>query len=261
VVNVGLVDYDVEDRLAVIRLNRPDRLNAMSSEMRIELAEVMRRFNSSDSVRVGVITGTGRAFCAGRDMKAQADAIAVGDGQLRPRTYSSTHNIFGLSDTDKPLVAAVNGYAIGQGWYMVLDCDIRLAASNAEFGMTEIPTGALGPYWLAGAEGLTWALAAEFSLVGERVPAARLLSLGLLNAIVPPEDLMNEARRWANRLASLPPRHVQMTKQLMRRMRPMPDRDMLGREVEARNRLAGLSDSREAVLAWQEKRPARYEGR
>ena len=258
---MSLVEFELTDHIALIRLNRPDRLNAMNQEMRTEFVEAMRRFIQDDDAWVGILTGAGRSFCAGRDMKAQAEGYSQGEGKIRPLTYDSEYNLFGLSDTDKPLVAAVNGFAIGLGWYMTIDCDIRIAAAGAEFAMTEVPTGLLGPYWLSGTEILTWPIAAEFALIGERVPAERLLGLGLLNAVVAPEDLMNEAYRWAEKFTKLPPMHVRQTKALMRRMRSMPNREMLGMEREAREYLNDLEDSKEAVLAWNERRPPRYLGR
>ena len=166
---MSLVEFELTGHIAVIRFNRPERLNAMNPEMRAEFTDVMRRFNEDDDAWVGILTGTGRSFCAGRDLKAQGESYAAGGGKMQPRTYDSDYNLFGMSETDKPLVAAVNGFAIGLGWYMTIDCDIRVAAAGAEFAMTEIPTGALGPYWLSGTEILPWPLAVEFALIGGRV--------------------------------------------------------------------------------------------
>jgi enoyl-CoA hydratase len=258
---MSLVEYEVSDHIAVIRFNRPDRLNAFNQEMRNELVAALKELDASDDAWVGIVTGTGRSFCAGRDMKSQAEGYAQGDGKMRPLTYTSEYNLFGLSDTDKPLIAAVNGFAIGLGWYMAIGCDIRVAAAGAEFAMTEVPTGALGPYWLAGTEILPWPLAAEFAIIGDRVRAERLLSLGLLNAVVEPDALMDEAYRWARKLAALPPMHVRRTKRLMREMRSLPDAAMYVREREEREYLGPLEDSKEAVLAWNERRPAHYQGK
>jgi enoyl-CoA hydratase/carnithine racemase len=257
---VSYVDYKVADHVAVIRLDRPDRLNAMSLEMRDDLTAAFRAFNADPEVWVGILTGTGRAFCAGRDLKAQADGYAHGEGKMTGLVYTAENNLFGVSDTDKPLIAAVNGFAIGLGWYMTAACDIRIAAAGAEFAMAEVPTGVLGPYWFALAEMVPWPVAAELALLGDRVPAERLLPLGLLNAVVPAEELMAEAHRWAERFVRLPPAHVQRTKALMTAMRPLPDRDMLARELETRRVLSELADSREAVEAWAEHRTPRYTG-
>ena len=126
--------------------------------------------------------------------------------------------------------------------------------------MAEVPTGVLGPYWFALAEMVPWPVAAELALLGDRVAAERLLPLGLLNAVVPAEELMAEAHRWAERFVALPPAHVQRTKALMTAMRVLPDRDMLARELETRRILSELDDSREAVEAWAERRAPRYTG-
>jgi 2-(1,2-epoxy-1,2-dihydrophenyl)acetyl-CoA isomerase len=126
--------------------------------------------------------------------------------------------------------------------------------------MAEVPTGVLGPYWFALAEMVPWPVAAELALLGDRVPAERLLPLGLLNAVVPAVELMTEAHRWAERFVRLPPAHVQRTKALMTAMRLLPDRDMLARELETRRILSELADSREAVEAWAEHRTPRYTG-
>jgi enoyl-CoA hydratase/carnithine racemase len=257
---VSLVEYSLENHIAVIRLNRPERLNAMSPPMGEELIEAFRQFNADDNAWVGILTGSGRAFCAGRDMKSQAEGFASNGGKVLGRVYTSERNMFGLSDTDKPLIAAVNGFAIGMGWYMTIACDIRVAVAGAQFAMTEVATGVLGPYWMAGVEVLPWPIAAEFALLGERVSAERLLACGALNAVVPEHELMEEARRWAEKFAQLPPRHVQGTKSLMRASRAVPGQEIQARERAVRNELAELADSKEAVLAWTERRPAVFRG-
>ena len=257
---MSLVEYSLEDHVTVIRLNRPERLNAMSPAMGDELVDVLRRFNTDDNAWVGILTGAGRAFCAGRDMKEQAEGFASDGGKVPGREHTGERNRFGLSDTDKPLIAAVNGFAIGLGWNMTIGCDIRVAASGAQFAMTEVPTGVLGPYWLASVESLPWPIAAEFALLGERVSAERLLACGVLNAVVPQPELMNEARRWAEKFVRLPPRHVRATKALMLATRAVPGPDTRAREREIRNQLAELADSKEAVLAWMEKRPPVFRG-
>jgi 2-(1,2-epoxy-1,2-dihydrophenyl)acetyl-CoA isomerase len=258
---MSLVNYEQDEHVVTITLNRPERLNAMSPEMKTEFLDAMKKYEEDEDARVAILTGAGRSFCAGRDMKSQAEGYAKGDGKMVPLTYTSEYNLFGMPDTNKPIVAAVNGFAMGLGWYMMLDCDIRVAAAGAQFAMSEVPTGALGPYWLAGVDILPWPIAAEIALIGDRIPAERLLSLNLLNAVVPAEELMDEAMRWAKKIAALPPQHVQQTKALMRQMRAMPDQEMARKETEARLFLGPREDSKEAVLAWTERRPAHYTGR
>ena len=167
---MSLVNYEQDEHVTVITLNRPERLNAMSPEMKTEFLDAMRKFEEDENARVAILTGAGRSFCAGRDLKSQAEGYAQGDGKMIPLNYNSEYNLFGMPDTNKPIVAAVNGFAMGLGWYMVLDCDIRVAAAGAQFAMSEVPTGALGPYWLAGTDIMPWPVAAEIALIGDRLP-------------------------------------------------------------------------------------------
>ena len=250
------IDYQVTDRVAVIRLNRPERLNALSPAMFDELRSAFRQFMDDDDAWVGILTGTGRGFSAGRDLKAQAET-----GNAPKPKYTAEWNIFGVPDTDKPLIAAVNGYAIGAGWYMTAGCDIRVAAESARFSMGEIPTGVLGPYWFPVAEVLPWAMGVRFTLLGEHVTAQRLYELGLLNEVVPDDQLMDAAWRWARKFLALPPLHVRQTKALMASMRQSPTPTLVQRELEARKFLNALQDTTEAAVAFAEKRPPIFHGR
>lgn len=253
---MSLVEYDVRERIATIRLNRPERMNAISGEMKAELVAAFQRFVHDDDAWVGILTGTGRAFCAGRDLKAQAEG-----GPAPAPVYSAEWNLFGIADTDKPLIAAVNGYAIGAGWYMAAGCDIRVAAESAKFGMGEVPTGVLGPYWFPVAEVLPWCIGAELTLLGENVPVDRLARLGLVNEVVPDGQVMEAATRWAQKFLTLPPQHVRRTKSLMTRMRNIPGADMLQAETDSRRWLNQLDDTREAAAAFAEKRKPVFHGR
>ena len=258
---MSLIEYRVEGGIALIRLNRPERLNALNHAMRDELLEAYADFVANDAARVGLITGSGRAFSAGRDLQEQAEAQASGaEVNLAPE-YSRLWGFFDLPETDKPLVAAVNGYAIGSGFYMVLGCDVRVAAESAEFAMGQVPTGLLGPYWLSAAESLPWCIAAELALLGDRIDARRALQHGLLNEVVPDERLMDVAMGYATRLLALPPLHVQRTKALMRGMRRLPNPQGVERELEIRSVLDRLDDTREAAAAFAERRAPRFTGR
>jgi enoyl-CoA hydratase/carnithine racemase len=258
---MGIVEYELDDHIAVIILNRPERLNAVGPDMRAELTKAFAMFNDDDEAWVAILAGRGRAFCAGRDLKAHAEGIANNSAQSGAgREYTSENNMLGVSDTKKPMIAAIHGFAMGLGWYMSMACDIRVAADGTQFGLTEVNTGVLGPYWLAGAELMPWSLAAELALLGERVKAERLYQLGLLNAVVPEADLMSEARAWAEKFVRLPPQHVQTTKALMLETRLMPGPEMQARERAVRGQLSQLADTREAVLAFTEKREPRFTG-
>jgi enoyl-CoA hydratase/carnithine racemase len=253
---MAFVEYHLEDRIAVIRMNRPERLNALGPEMGAELRAALKKFKEDDGAWVAILTGTGRGFCAGRDVKAQA----AGGPPPRP-VYTEDWNIFGVPDTDKPMVAAVNGFAIGAGWYMTAGCDVRVAAESAKFGMGEVPTGVLGPYWFSVAEVLPWAIGSEVTLLGENIPAQRLLQLGLLNEVVPDDQLMDAAMRWAHKFLNLPPQHVRKTKALMASMRRIPDAKLIEAETAARAFLNELDDTREAAQAFADRRLAKFTGR
>lgn len=251
------IDFQVDGHIATIRINRPERMNAIDPNTIVELVNVFKEFNKDDSIWVGILTGTGAAFCAGRDIKAQIE------GNRDPGTsvYTAERNIFGIADTDKPLIAAVNGFAVGLGWYMVAGCDIRIAVDEARFAMKEVPTGVLGPYWLSMAEVLPWPIGAEFALLGDWVDADRLYALGMLNELVAPGDLMTRAREVAEKFLALPPQHVRHTKALMQRMRALPTPNIIEGEKESRSALNPLLDTREAAVAFIEKRSPMFRGR
>ena len=250
------VGYEVENHVATITFNRPERLNAFNQQMGNEFRQALLDFDENDDAWVAIITGTGRSFCAGRDIKAQVEA---GEATL-PR-YSYEYNIFGVVDTDKPMIAAVNGFAIGLGWYITVGCDFRIAAESAQFGMAEIPTGLMGPYWFSAVESLPWCIGAELTLIGDRIDAQRAYQYGLVNEVVADDQLLETAQSWADRVLALPPQHVYRTKALMRSMRNMPDAPMLDREVEARTQLNDLEDTMEAAVAFAEKRTPQFKGR
>lgn len=252
---MALVEYEVRNHVATLVLNRPEALNALSPAMGEQLREALVSFVDDDDAWVCVMTGTGRSFCAGRDIKAQVDA-----GETKTMEYSRQRNLFLLPDTNKPMIAAINGFAMGAGWYMALGCDIRIAAESAQFGMAEIPTGLLGPYWFSAVESLPWCIGAELTLIGDRIDAQRAYQYGLVNEVVPDDQLMETAQRWADRFLALPPQHVQKTKALMRSMRVMPESDMIEREYEVREHLNSLSDTMEAARAFAEKRTGVYSG-
>ena len=250
------VQYEVENHVARITLNRPERLNAFTQEMGLAFRGALLDFDNDDDAWVAIITGTGRSFCAGRDIKEQVEA-----GEANVSRYSYEYNIFGIVDTDKPMIAAVNGFAIGLGWYITVGCDFRIAAESAQFGMAEIPTGLMGPYWFSGVESLPWCIGAELTLIGDRIDARRAYQYGLLNEVVPDDQLLETAEHWAERVLALPPQHVYRTKALMRSMRNMPDAPLLDREAETREYLNALEDTMEAAYAFAEKRTPQFKGR
>ena len=211
----------VDDGIATLRLERPDKRNALSIELRRALAEALGRVASDDAVRATVLTGSGGAFSAGMDTSQFG-----GDAENRRALVDSTQAWSdALLDHPHPLIAAVNGPALGGGFAMALFCDIRLAAESARFGWPElrmgIPTG-YGPTLLAAAP----AVAADLALTGRIVDAREALALGLVSAVVPDAELDAVAAERAALIAALPPRGPHGVKAWIRESRPEARRQM-----------------------------------
>lgn len=242
------VKYDKKDHVAYITLNRPERLNAFGRELLQELREAERQFAEDDDAWVGVYTGTGRAFSAGRDLKEAAEqSTQEGRAVVTQRWSSPEHN--------KPTIAAVNGLAYGGGFELVLGCDMRICSEDAVFALAEVRVGLCPPTAmfvlprLIGLSNSMWLL-----LSGEPIDAQEAYRIGLVTRVVPPDDLMPTVTRMAETICQNAPLAVRATKQLSR----------LGNEVplEYARRLAsgliasvwGSEDAVEGARAFAEKR-------
>lgn len=212
-----LVEQD--GHILTITLNRPDRLNAISGPMLGNLSSVLQAANIDRSVRVVILTGAGRGFCAGLDLKAQT----AGDDSLQS---ARGYNLFDLHNSppivinrmDKPIVCALNGAAAGYGMDLALGCDIRIASEHAKMGAVFAKRGVLpesGGCWYL-PRLLGWAKAAEVAFLGDVLDANRSLELGLVNRVVKHDDLMTEAKKMATQIANNAPLSVQSTKRMMR---------------------------------------------
>lgn len=256
------LDVDVRDHIATITLNRPEAMNAFDPPMRAELQDAWQRIDADDDIRVAVITGAGdRAFCTGADLKNTMPpseshaAITFGSSQR-------DHLLDGL-DTDKPLVCAINGYAIGGGLEIALACDIRIAASHAQFGLSEVKVGSIpgagGTQTLPRAIGR--AMAMQMLLTGERIDAETALRCGLISEIHDLEQLRDRAHEIATRIAANAPLSVRAVKRLVNRGADMP----LATAMEVERFVFGLlrdtEDRIEGRVAFKEKRKPDYQGR
>jgi enoyl-CoA hydratase len=255
------VNYDVEGHVATIAMNRPERLNAFGAQLADEMGGAWMEAIADDDVRVVVLTGEGRVFCAGRDIREQA----ARGGNVLGRTAPSRADMLGyfyVPDTDKPIVTAVRGGAWGLGWFMCCGSDIVVAADDARFAMSEIPTGVIGPAFIPLMTGLSWLAGSEIVLRGHQVSAQRAYEVGLVNHVVPADEVLGLARELAEEIAGLPPRHVQITKQQLMMARPRPSTYQSSIAfANARNQLTPLEDTREAALAFAEKRRPVFRGR
>jgi enoyl-CoA hydratase/carnithine racemase len=208
-----------EEGVLTITLNRPDRLNAISGPMLAKLSETLQEANVDPEVRVVVLTGAGRGFCAGLDLKDQASGNGVAAGSRGYRLFD-LHNSppIVINRMDKPMICALNGAAAGYGMDMALGCDIRIASENGKMGAVFAKRGVLpesGGCWYL-PRLLGWAKAAEVAFLGDVLDAQRSLELGLVNKVVPHDDLMPETMKVARQIANNAPLSVQATKRMMR---------------------------------------------
>ena len=255
---MALIEYEQQDHIVTIALNRPERLNALGGTLRDELCEAWLRFDEDPEARVAIFTGRGRAFCAGRDLK---ESLEQGHGGSGSR-YSEVLSQDLVPQTSKPTIAAVHGYAIAAGFVMALGCDMIVAAEGTKFQMQQLRHGGtIGHYSLAILEQLPWQSAMEMLLGGVELDARRAHQLGFVNHVVPPDQLLQKAGEMAANLAALPPVHLQRTKQLLAEVRPRPTQQVRELERETREFIAGLEDTTESMKAWVERRPPVYRGR
>jgi E-phenylitaconyl-CoA hydratase len=248
--------YEVEDEIATITLNRPEAMNAMNHETYEEISNAFLMIENDDAVRVGIVTGAGnRAFSAGADLKEMHTGASDGDHWVpwKPSRWD-----FGLS-TSKPLIAAVNGYALAGGLELALVCDIRICSPNAMFGTPEVKWNLLdgyGAYKLPRIVGLSVAM--EMLLTGEFIDASEALRVGLINRIVPSDDLLKEARIIAERIVGNGPMAVRMTKELVERGLSRSLTDHFRVMHEYYDRVDRTSDQAEGLQAFVERRKPEY---
>jgi 2-(1,2-epoxy-1,2-dihydrophenyl)acetyl-CoA isomerase len=249
---------EVDGPVATLTLDRPDSLNALTVPVKVALRDALESLAADRSVRAVILTGAGRAFCAGQDLaeREQADAAPL-EVDVRER-YNPI--IRALRSMGQPVIAAVNGVAAGAGASLAFACDLRIAAEDARFVL------AFGRIGLVPDSGATWFLprlvglakAAELALVGDSVDAAEALHIGLVSKVVPGDALMSEARALAGGLAQGSPLALSLTKGALQRSMTIDLDEALEGEAKLQG-IAGASvDHAEGLAAFREKRPARF---
>jgi enoyl-CoA hydratase/carnithine racemase len=249
---MAVVKTERHGLVLVVRMNRPERLNALNHEMRVELAKTWEAFRRDEGLEVAILTGTGRGFCAGEDMK-ESLAEANPGGRL-----ADMEDPFNAGTLEKPVIAAVNGFAMGGGFMMVERTDLRVAARTAIFEVSEAKRWLLGGYNHGHMANLAYPVALEMAL-GFRFTAERFHQLGFLNRIVEPGAEVAEALTMAQHLLTLPPAARVNTVHMMRRMRPAPSpaQQRLAARLHEHGAKGDLLESR---AAFAEKRAPDFKG-
>lgn len=252
-----LIVTEHDGHVVTIRLNRPEKLNAVTQEMSDELERVAHALNADESVRAIVYTGTGRAFSAGSDIST-LDQYATPWQFRNRRDYCDA-----LRELRKPVVAAVNGYAFGGGLESALTCDIRIAADTATFAASEIKLG-----WIGGG-GMSALLAASIGasnaalmlMTGDPVDAQRALAWGLVSEVVPADEVVSRAQQIAHTIAVRPPIAAETAKATLRAAANLPQDQAIAYEREMQGIAFATDDAAEGRAAFAEKRDGIFRGR
>jgi enoyl-CoA hydratase/carnithine racemase len=261
--------FDVDDHIATITLNRPDRLNAFTNTMMDELIAAFDITDNDDDVRAVIVTGAGRGFCAGADLGGGGETFSKGGSDIQtdvgvPRDGGGMVSLR-IYDSKKPVLAAINGPAVGVGVTMTLPMDIRIASDTAKFGFVFARRGivpeACSSWFLPRLVGISQA--AEWCYSGRVFPAAEALEGGLVRSLHPADELLTQARAIASDIAeNAAPVSVALTRQMLWRMlgasHPMEAHRVDSRGIAMRG---PSEDSREGVESFLEKRPAEYRNR
>lgn len=255
------LDLTVDDGVALLRLNRPEALNAIDAGLRAALGAAWRELARDDRVRVIVLTGAGeRAFCVGADLKSTMPT-SESFAELTFGRAESDHLLVGM-EMDKPIIAAVNGLAIGGGLEIALACDIRLAADTASFALSEVRIGSMpgagGTARLPRMIGQSSAML--MLLTGDRVDAAEAMRLGLVSRLYAPGELLPGAMEIAGRIAANAPLSVRAVKRTVRIGMDLPLEAAVAMERLAFGTLRDTEDRIEGRKAFQEKRKPAYRG-
>ena len=249
---MAVVETERKGQVFVVRMNRPERLNALNTEMRTELAKAWTAFRHDKELEVAIFTGTGRGFCAGEDMKESLEKGKAG-GE-RPKIEDP----FMTGALEKPVIAAINGFAMGGGFMLVERTDLRVAVKEAVFEVSEAKRWLLGGYNHGHIANMPYPIAMEMAL-GFRFTAERFHQIGFVNRLVSAEELMPTAMGMAEHLLTLPPASRVNTVHMMRQMRPEPAPDMkvLADKLHDHGAKSDLMESR---AAFAEKRKPNFKG-
>ncbi len=256
---MGAIVYQKEGSIATITINRPEARNALSFEATDELANIWLDFRDDPQMLVAIITGAGdKTFCAGLDLK-EAEVL-IEDPSLGGRQF---HGYLRDLEIWKPIIAAINGHALGGGTEIALACDIRIASENATLGLTEARWGLMPG--MGGTQRLPRVVpvgvAMEMLLTGKRISAQEALKYGLVNKVVPLAELMPAAREIAQQICECSPISVRAIKEAAKRGLDMPLQQGLALETELSNQVLKSPDAKEGIASFQQKRKPEFKRR
>lgn len=258
-----MISYEVSEQVATVTFDRPEAMNSLTAEVKTALLDSLARAAADPSVRAVLLTGSGRAFCAGQDLREHASNLEAGLGLADTVRVHYNPIVELLTTMAKPVVAAVNGVAAGAGASLAFACDLRIASDKARFAMAFSGIG------LAPDSGASWTLqrlvgparAAELMLLGDVVDAQRALELGLVSRVVPAEELGKAARELAVRLAQGPTRAYAATKRALAYASTHSLTESLALEAELQDACAATEDHQAATRAFLAKQQPTFQGR
>jgi enoyl-CoA hydratase len=257
--------FDRRDHVAVVTLNRPEVKNALSMEMMARLADAWVEIDEDPDIRVAVVTGAGGSFCSGMDLKAFAGGFEDDPWQARMAEDPDLHwkALLRHFKPGKPLIAAVEGFAVAGGTEILQAHDLRVAGASATFGITEVRRGLfpLGGSTVRLSRQIPYTLAAEYLLTGRHIPAAEALEVGLIGHVVPDGTALDTAMELAQQIAANAPLSVQAVLRSLRETREMTETDGLAFELEIGYPIIGTDDAKEGARAFKEKRDPVWQGR
>lgn len=251
----------IEDGVATLRMNRPDTMNAFEQQLRVDLLECLDRLVEDDRVRVLILTGTGKAFSAGGDLRELGDGMTFAEAKEYMEDVSRA--IPALWHLSKPIIAAVNGAAFGAGFSIAMACDVVVACEEATFSLAFVKVGLVpdlcATYFLPRLIGLQ--RTKELVFTGKILRARDLLDMGVINAVVPEEELETYVSNLARGIAQGPPLALASAKKLLNRSLDLDLGEALRSENEMQALCLDSEDHREGVAAFYEKRAPRFRGK
>lgn len=255
------IDFEMKDDVALLTLNRPDRLNAFTAQMNREIVNVCKEVAYNEQIRALLITGAGRAFCSGEDLASVSGAERVNHGDVLRQRYNPM--IEAIYRLEKPTVAAINGAAAGAGMSLALACDFRIAADNANLVEAFIHIGLIPDsgscYFLPRIVGLAKAL--ELAVLGDKISAEQAYQIGLVTKVVQANQLQEEALAFARKLAAMPTKAIGLIKRTIFHGLNHSLKETLEYEAYAQEIAGQTNDHHEGVQAFMEKRKPVFRGK